>query len=107
MEWIWRFVSLNKGMTITTLKKLSYLHKPLEWDLLSKNDGITQKDIIEHLYFPWSWRDMSSNKHLTIEFVKRASFQPFSRFRLAANSMRFSRENYISNKLKKIKGLNW
>ena len=103
MEWIWRFVSLNKGMTITTLKQLSYLNKPLEWDLLSKNDGITQKDIINNLYFPWSWRDISSNKHLTIEFVKRASFQPFSRFRLAANNMRFSRENYISNKLKKIK----
>jgi len=101
MEWSWLFVSANKGITIRNIKQL--LHKPLDWGLLSKNDGITQQDIIDNLDLPWSWRDMSSNKHLTIEFVKRAFFQPFSRARLAANSMKFSRENYISNKLKKMK----
>jgi hypothetical protein len=101
MEWSWLFVSANKGITIRNVKQL--LHKSLDWGLLSKNDGISQQDIIDNLDLPWSWRDMSSNKHLTIEFVKRAFFQPFSRSRLAANSMKFSRENYLSNKLKKMK----
>jgi len=103
MEWSWLFVSANKGLTIDRVKKLSSLHKPLDWGLISKNDGITLDDIVNNIDLPWSWRDMSSNKHLTIEFVKKTSFQPFSRSRLVSNSMKFSRENYISKKMKKIK----
>jgi hypothetical protein len=103
MQWAWLFVSGNKGLTIDRVKKLSYLNKPLDWGLISKNDGITLDDIIKNLHLPWSWRDISSNKHLTIEFVKKTSFQPFSRLRLSSNSMKFSRENYLSNKLKKMK----
>ena len=101
LEWNWSFVSSNKGMNINSVKQL--LNKPLEWNFLSKNDGITQDDIINNLDLPWSWRDLSSNKHLTVNFVKKAFFQPFSRGKIAANSMNFSREKYVEDKIKKIK----
>jgi hypothetical protein len=100
LEWNWKNMSHNDGLTFSLIKSMP--DKPWDWHVLSQHRNITMEDIESRPAFQWSWFGMSSNPNVSVPFINRSYFQPWARKYLFKNNMDLGRERYIAKEYDKL-----
>ena len=86
LEWDWRFVSENLGLTMKIL--LANLDKPWVWSFVSKHKNIKMSDQ-SHMDLPWVWyfhAGVSGNPNLTMTMIEAHPDKPWN-WRFISESM--------------------
>ena len=52
--------------------------KPWNWSAISRNPGITMKDILDNLYKPWHWYEISMNPGITMKDINVHPSKPWN-----------------------------
>ncbi len=63
----WNLLSQNP--TVSIYDVIDNLEKPWDWDELSRNRGISFRDINHYKTFSWNWRYVSRNENVTMKDV--------------------------------------
>lgn len=70
IQWDWKYISINPNINIDFITKNDDKFIYLNWLELSKNKGITIKDIDNYNY-SWNWNGISMNPNITIDFIQK------------------------------------
>lgn len=71
--WDWAALSAASDVTLDIVQ--AHIHRPWNWELLSKSVPIQQ--ILDNLDYPWRWHYISANPSVRIEHVKNNVFLPW------------------------------
>jgi hypothetical protein len=70
LQWHWDYISMNPNINIDFITKNDDKFIYFNWLELSKNEGISIKDIENHNY-SWNWNGISINPNITIDFIQK------------------------------------
>ncbi len=98
-EWEWEFLSKNKSLDWKIIK--DNFDYPWSWYELSKNPNIKLEIIFENKDLPWVWEEVSKHPKLDPNLVLDNLDISWNPIGLIFNDMKYSKNKYISNKLKK------
>jgi hypothetical protein len=74
----------NKNNELINLV-LNNLDKPWDWDLVSRNPGITMQNILDNPDKPWKWYYVSQNSDVTTQFILDNPDKPWNWYGISEN----------------------